>query len=100
MSVLMTDNKKELIVNCKCGCDAGFHIRVDDSDKDYDYYAIMSYTNGNFYTEQYGMFSVMCKKAKKIWAIIRNKDFYYSDVAMSKADFKVFKDYINQFGEE
>lgn len=63
MSILMTADRKELIVNCKCGCESGAHIIVDDDEKEDDYYAIMSYTNGNFYTEQYGMFRVMLTEA-------------------------------------
>ena len=52
----------------------------------------MTYTNGNFYNEQG---SGWRNKLKKIWAIIRNKDFYYSDVIMKKDEFIEFKDYIN-----
>lgn len=59
----------------------------------------MSYMNGNFYKDQYGMLGILKEKLKKIWAIIRNKDYYYSDVVMNGEDFNRFKEYINQFGE-
>ena len=55
--------------------------------------------NGNFYKDQYGMLGILKEKLKKIWAIIRNKDYYYSDVVMNGEDFNRFKEYINQFGE-
>ena len=45
-----------------------------------------------FYTQQRPFF----EKLKKIWAIICNKDFYYSDIVMTKEDFKEFKEWINR----
>jgi len=94
MSVLLTKNKKELIVSCKCGCDEGVHIRIDDS---YGYFAFVSYFNSNFYRDQRGASRCLREKIKKIWAIIRNKDFYYSDIIMTRADFQEFKAFVNQF---
>ena len=41
------------------------------------------------------MWRVFRKKLEKIWAIIRNKDFYYSDVLMTKDEFDEFRKYIN-----
>ena len=98
MSVMISEDKKELIVTCKCGCQDTIHIKVDDEDKDADYYAIQTYMNGNWYRDQDDtIFRCIGRKLKKIWAIIRNKDYYYSDVLMSREDFKKYKEYINQF---
>lgn len=96
MAVMISGNKKDLFATCKCGCQEGvqFHISHEG---DEDYYACQCFTNGNFYRDQYGMFGTLKNKLKKIWAIIRNKDYYYSDVLMSYEDFKKFKEYINQF---
>lgn len=97
MAVLKSKNDKELIISCRCGCDEGVHIKIsNDGD---DYYAYQCFTNGNFYKEQYGMLSSLNRKLKKIWAIIRNKDYYYSDIAMSREDFQEFKEWVNRFGE-
>lgn len=30
MSVMISNDKKELIVNCKCGCEDTIHIKSDD----------------------------------------------------------------------
>lgn len=95
MAVLKTKNETELIVSCKCGCEDGIHLRVD-KDND-DWYAIMTYINGNFYRDQSNIFYTLKNKIRKIWAIIRNKDYYYSDVNMSKKEYQEFKDYINKF---
>ena len=35
-------------------------------------------------------------KLKKIWAIIRNKDFYYSEIIMSKEEFDKFRNALNK----
>ena len=98
MAVMISEDKKDLIVTCKCGCQDAIHIKIDDEDKDADYYAIQTYMNANWYrAEDDRVFRNIGRKLKKIWAIIRNKDYYYSDVLMSCEDFKRFKKYINQF---
>ena len=98
MSVLLSKDKKEMIVNCNCGCEEAAHIRIDHDD--YDYYAIWTYTNGHFYSDQYGVWNSIKEKCKKIWAIIRNNDYYYSDIVMNKDEFEQFKEFINQDLEE
>ena len=95
MAVMISEDKKDLIVTCKCGCGA-VHLTIDTED-DADYYAYQCFMKSNFYDEQYGMFGRLMDKLKKIWKIIRNKDYYYSDVVMNKQDFEQFKEYINQF---
>lgn len=98
MAVMISDDKKELIVTCRCGCENAIHIKVNDDDKEDDYYAFQSYMNGNWYRDQNDkILRTIGRKLKKIWAIIRNKDFYYSDVVMSSEDFQKYKEYINQF---
>ena len=94
MSVLFDKNKTELIATCRCGCDDSIHIRIDN--EDHYYYAILSYMNGNFYSDQNStVFRTIGKKLKKIWAIIRNKDYHYSDVFMTKEEFEEFRKFIN-----
>lgn len=98
MSVMISDNKKELIVTCECGCQDTIHIKVNKEDKEADYYAIQTYMNGNWYRDQDDrIFRTIRRKLKKIWAIITNKDYYYSDVIMSCEDFQRYKKYINKF---
>ena len=97
MSVLMNKDKTDLIIDCDCKCENAFHIRVDTEDiSDKKYYFWASYMNSNFYRDQNEtVFRVFCKKVKKIWAIIRNKDYYYSDVMMTEDDWEVFKEFVN-----
>lgn len=94
MAVLKNKDNTEFLVDCSCGCNEGVRIRIDKDD--FDYYCFMSYTNGNFYRDQdETLWKVFCKKLKKIWAIIRNEDFYYAEVMMNKDEFNEFKEYIN-----
>lgn len=53
---------------------------------------IISCLSGNWYKEQAGFI----KKLKKIWAIIRNKDFYYSEIILNKKDWEEYKKWINE----
>ena len=52
MAVMISDDKKELIVTCKCGCEDTIHIRVDDKDKESNYYAIQTILSGKWYRDQ------------------------------------------------
>ena len=93
MAVLKNKDGKELYVDCCCGCNEGIRFKIDKDD--WDYYCFMTYTNGSFYREQGDtLWYVLYKKLKKIWAIIRNKDFYYAEVTMTKAEFNEFREYI------
>lgn len=95
MAVLKNKDNTELLVDCNCGCEEGIRFRIDKDD--YDYYCIMTYTNGNFYKEQgETVLQVIRKKLRKIWAIIRNKDFYYSEVILTQKDWEEYKEWINK----
>lgn len=91
--VLMNDT--DLVVSCHCGCEEGLHIQIDNEIE--DLYCLMSYTHGKYYCEQNSIFDRIKTKLSKIWHIIRGKDFYYSDIIMTKKDFELFKEYINKF---
>ena len=94
MSILKSDDGKELIVSCSCGCDNGIHINIKMDD---DVYAWVTYMNGNWYRDQNKkILYILRDKLRKIWAIIRNKDFYYSEILMTRKDFEEFREYINE----
>lgn len=91
MSVFKSLDGNELILSCKCGCDEGIRVKAEaDSDDGSIWY--QTYLSGNWYKEQ-GHF---LKKIKKIWAIIRNKDFYYSEIMLDEQDWKAYKEWINE----
>lgn len=94
MAVMKSNDGAELAVDCYCGCNSGIRFRICKEDP--DYYCFMSYTNGKFYEEQSKTFLGIWRiKLKKIWAILFNKDYYYSELVMEKAEFDIFKEYIN-----
>lgn len=95
MAVILSKDKTEMIITCNCGCDETARIKVNLEDE--EYYALMCYMNGNFYKDQEGVLYKLKWKLKKIWAIIANKDHYYSDIVMNKEEYQEFKKYINQF---
>lgn len=96
MSLLMSKDKKELMVTCDCKCGQAFSICIDDMED--GYYGFLCFLKSNFYTEYdknpWRAFKI---KIKKLWFIIRGKDYCYSDIVMTKEDFEEFKKYINQF---
>ena len=94
MGVLYNKKETQLFLTCKCGCEEGIHFRIDKEDP--DLYFMGMVLNGNFYTEQgENIFSIWKKKIRKIWAILRNKDFYYSEIFMNKKEFEEFKSWIS-----
>ena len=99
MAVMRNASGTDIMLDCRCGCDDGVRIRVDRDDP--DYYCFMTYTNGEFYRAQGDTFwGVFCKKMKKIWAILRNKDYYYSEIVMSNIEFNTFREYLDQVARE
>ena len=97
MSVLKTKDNKEMIISCGCGCENSIYFKIDNKDK-YDLYCIMTYLNGDQYKVQNDtVVRSFIRKMKKIISIIRNKDYVYSELTLSKKDFEEFKEYVNQF---
>lgn len=100
MALLTSKDNKELILTCNCGCEEGLHVHavVDDSNADLGYYTL-SFINSNFTRDQEGIFSWyrLKKKLRKIWCVIRNRDYYYADIVMTKEEFKEFKEYLQGF---
>ena len=102
MSILKSNNGKDLIVTCRCGCDGGLHIRIErddptwNIDPEYETFCYVTCLNSNWYRDQgEKIWCVVWNKLRKIWAIIRSKDFYYSEILMNRKDFETFKEYIN-----
>lgn len=94
MAIMKSKDGKNLIVDCNCGCDEGLRIRINEFDE--DTYAILTYTSGNFYKDQkLSCWSIFKLKCRKIWRIIRGKDYCYSEILVSKEEYNELKDFIN-----
>lgn len=103
MSILKSEDGKELIVTCRCGCDEGLHIRIERDDPAWNIdpkdetFCYVTCLNSNWYRDQDKKIRyVIWDKLRKIWAIIRSKDFYYSEILMTRKDFETFREYINE----
>lgn len=103
MSILKSSDGDELLVTCTCGCGSMVSIRIeqycrDVSDpSDNDLFVYCTILSGGLDKDQCQTIrDVLWQKIKKIWAIIRNKDYYYSEVCMRRKDFEVFREYINE----
>lgn len=93
MAIFEIENH-EIYADCHCGCDNGLRIRIEKDD--FEEYCFCTYTLGNFYTMQSSFTTRLKTKLKKILAIIRNKDFRYSEIIMSKEEFDKFRDALNK----
>ena len=93
MALLFDKENQELIVTCDCGCEEAIHIKID-VDEEINLVAFLSYMNGKFYNSN-SCWETIKNKCKKIWAIIRNKDYYYSDVLFTIEEFLEFREYLN-----
>lgn len=52
MSIMMSKDKKELIVTCKCLCGDTVHFcKIEDTDDTEKEYAFMTYLNSNWYND-------------------------------------------------
>lgn len=94
MAVLKNTEGDELFVDCMCGCLDSMRLSVKKDEDVYGYYALMTFMEG---CKKDSVWRVFRKKLEKIWAIIRNKDYYYSDILMTKEDYEMFKKYVNKF---
>lgn len=92
MAVLKSTNNNEIFIDCNCGCGDSMRFSIDKDD--HDFYAIMTRMKNSGKDSIWWM---VRKKLEKIWAIIRNKDYYYFDIIMTKEDYETFKQYINKF---
>lgn len=94
MAILKSEDGKYLIITCKCGCDNGVHLNIEKED---DEYAWITYMNSNWCRDQNKRIGyVIMDKLKRVLAVIRSKDFDYSEILLSKEDFEVFREYINE----
>ncbi len=93
MAVMKSSDGNDLMLDCRCGCCSGLRFKIDKYSD--DGYGLITYTSGNFYTEQdHTVWAVWKKKIRKIWRILRGKDYCYSEVLLSKCEMEEFKEYL------
>lgn len=86
-------DKDTCVLSCGCGCGDSVQLSVEYDNEfsgSYFYHTLLD-SSWNF--EQQGWMW----RFKKIWAILRNKDYHYSEICMTKKEFDEYKEWINQF---
>ena len=92
MAVFQSKDGDGLYLDCSCGCGEGLKVEVR---RDADMYVLLSYTSGNFYrAQEESGWRIFCKKIKKIFCILRNRDYVYSEICMTQSDLAAFKEYV------
>ncbi len=78
---------------CSCGCHDGVVLKIDrDTDGKM---AFLSLVSDRFYSEQEGFFFRLGEKIKRIWRIIRNKEYCYFEIVLKEKDIEEFKGFVN-----
>lgn len=96
MSVYTTKDSNDIYMNCHCGCGQGLKVIVEKDNFD-DSYVFIEFFSSNFYhTQDMSILNVIKTKLKKIWYIIRNKDYCYSEILLTKVDFDKFRNALNK----
>ena len=84
-------------MNCNCGCGDGVEIRLEKDEHDYAWLHILA---SKWYSEQITILGQIGKKLKKIWWVIRGKDFYHSEIIMNQSEWQEFVEVINKINNE
>lgn len=92
------NNIKDFLVTCHCGCQEGMEFRFvkekDDDINTTDYF--IELCTSEWGTEQDHGIGRIKYVLKKIWRIIRGKDFYYSEIMLTSEQWNEFKTKINE----
>lgn len=78
---------------CNCGCHNGVTMKIE---KDEDFGLSINLVSDNFYMRQTGVFGIIREKIKRIWCILRNKEYCYFDICMSNDDLNEFKKFVEK----
>ena len=88
---IKNENEKYCVLHCSCGCNSGVLLRAE---KDEDFGSSLSLVSDVYYTIQQTAWSKFTEKCKRIWAIIRNKEYCYFDICIDNEDLKEFKAFV------
>ncbi|MBR4023450.1 MAG: hypothetical protein IKI94_12830 [Ruminococcus sp.] len=81
--------RNEHVIFCECGCGNGVVLKADNEESELS----LQLVSDNFYTKQTNVF---WEKLKRIWFIIRGKEYRYFDILISKDELKEFKNFVSK----
>lgn len=82
--------ENEFVTFCKCGCRNGIVLKADNEDNDLS----LQIVSDNFYTMQNKGEMTIKEKIKRIWYIIRGKEYCYFDILIDKDELQEFKEFV------
>ena len=85
-------------IYCNCGCNNGVTLKIEkdeffDDCIDYN----LSLVSDNYYLSQHTNWSRFKEKCKRIWQIIRNKEYQFFDICLNEEDLSSFYKFISKF---
>lgn len=83
-------DKNEYVAFCNCGCGNGMVLKFDKEDDELS----LQLVSDNFYTMQSKNRMSLREKIKRIWYIIRGKEYCYFDLIIAKDELMRFKGFI------
>ena len=90
--MIMTNKEKDsLTLYCSCGVSDGVLLRTDTFGG-----LDIALVSDIFYTSQKSRWDIFKEKCKRIWFIIRNKEYSYFDILVEPEDMKEFKEFVNK----
>lgn len=88
--MIMTNKEKDVLaLYCSCGVADGVLLRADRIGG-----LDISLVSDAFYTSQKNRWDFFKEKCKRIWCIIRNKEYCYFDICIEPEDLKEFKEFV------
>lgn len=90
--------KHDIYVKCDCGCGAAFDIavRLDATD---DYFVAIDTLIPGFYANDWSTIAIIKHRVKAAWYMLRGKEYYLHEVALSKKHWNEFVDAVNEVGK-
>lgn len=82
--------KDEYVAFCKCGCGEGVILKADNDDHELS----LQFVSDNFYLMQNKGKMSLKEKLKRIWFIIRGKEYCYFDILINEEKLQEFKEFV------
>lgn len=86
-------SKRYKTMFCKCGCGNGVIIK---SDNDKDFGVSLQLVSNIFYTGYNNRRNSIKEKIKRIWYIIKGKEYCYFDILIDKDELQEFKEFVEK----
>lgn len=91
--MFITDKNKECCgFYCACGCNQGVVLKASPDDDDCG--VNLSLVSDAFYLNLQTGWIRFKNKCKRIWSIIRNKEYIYFDIYVKPDDIEKFKEFV------